>query len=106
MSPIPVTMLDNLLTHDQRSQEIRLNGGSDNIDYTVGAFYFDQYTDYTARVNLNYAVIDFVHGPDPTPATTWAVFGNATWHVTNDFNVSAGVRYSDERVIRKEAKKA
>ena len=96
LSPIPVTMLDNTLTHDQRSQELRLNGSTDSIDYTVGAFYFDQFTDYTARVNLNYAVIDFVHGPDPTPATTWAVFGNATWHLSDRLNVSAGVRYSDE----------
>lgn len=96
LSPIPVTMLDNQLTHNQRSQELRLSGGSNAIDYTVGAFYFDQYTDYVARVNLNYAVIDFVHGPDPTPATTWAVFANATWHTTDRLNISAGVRYSDE----------
>jgi iron complex outermembrane receptor protein len=96
LSPIPVTMLDNTLTHDQRSQELRLSGALDAVDYTVGAFYFDQYTDYTARVNLNYALIDFVHGPDPTPASTWAVFGNATWHLTDRLNVSAGVRYSDE----------
>lgn len=96
LSPIPVTMLDNRLTHDQRSQEIRLTGSSSSFDYTVGAFYFDQYTDYVARVNLNYALIDFVHGPDPTPATTWAVFGNATWHATDRLNISAGVRYSDE----------
>jgi iron complex outermembrane receptor protein len=96
LSPIPVTMLDNLLTHDQRSHEIRLNGSTDAVDYTVGAFFFDQYTDYTARVMLNYAVIDFVHGPDPTPAETWAVFGNATWHISDRLNLSAGVRYSDE----------
>jgi iron complex outermembrane receptor protein len=50
LSPIPVTMLDNTLTHDQTSQELRLNGTTDAIDYTVGAFFFDQYTDYTARV--------------------------------------------------------
>lgn len=96
LSPIPVTMLDNRLTHDQRSQELRLTGSNSSFDYTVGAFYFDQYTDYIARVNLNYALIDFVHGPDPTPATTWAVFGNATWHLNDRINVSAGVRYSDE----------
>jgi iron complex outermembrane receptor protein len=96
VSPIPVTMLDNYLTHDQRSQELRLTGGTDRFDYTVGAFYFDQYTDYAARVDLNYAVIDFVHGPDPTPATTWAVFGNATWHITDALNISVGARYSDE----------
>lgn len=96
LSPIAVTMLDNYLTHDQRSQEVRLTGNVSDFDYTVGAFYFDQYTDYAARVNLPYALLDFVHGPDPTPAETWAIFGNATWHLTDRLNLSAGVRYSDE----------
>lgn len=96
LSPIAVTMLDNYLTHDQRSHEVRLTGNTSDFDYTVGVFYFDQYTDYAARVNLPYAMIDFVHGPDPTPAETTAIFGNATWHLTDRLNVSAGVRYSDE----------
>src|SRR5690606_17173847 len=51
---------------------------------------------YEARVNLPYAALDFIHGPDPTPSTTWALFANGTWQATDQLNLTAGVRYSDE----------
>jgi len=95
-SPIPVTQLDNYLTNWQISQELRLNSSIGDVDYTVGGYYLKQNSTYEARVDLNYALIDFIHGPDPTPAETWAVFANAAWHVTDRLNLTAGVRYSDE----------
>jgi iron complex outermembrane receptor protein len=95
-SPLPVTMLDNRLDHWSLSQELRLNGALEDIDYTLGAFYFKQQNHYEARVVLPYAALDFIHGPDPTPSTTWALFANGTWNVTDQFSLSAGIRYSDE----------
>lgn len=96
-SPIPVTQLDNYLTNWQVTQELRLNGNfGDAVDYTLGGYYLNQDSTYEARVDLNYALIDFKHGPDPTPADTWAVFANATWHATDRLDLTAGVRYSDE----------
>ncbi len=47
-------------------------------------------------MTLNYAMIDFIHGPDPTPSDTKAVFGHAAWNITDRFNLSAGLRYSEE----------
>jgi iron complex outermembrane receptor protein len=47
-------------------------------------------------VTLNYALIDFIHGPDPTPADTTALFAHAAWHLTDAFTLSGGVRYSEE----------
>jgi len=96
-SPVALNQLDNRLDNYQFTQEFRLNGAvSDAIDYTVGAFYLDQDSNYEARVTLNYALIDFIHGPDPTPADTKAVFANVNWNLTDNFNVAAGVRYSEE----------
>lgn len=95
-SPIPVTQLDNYLTNWQVTQELRLNSTIGDVDYTIGGYYLNQDSTYEARVDLNYALIDFKHGPDPTPADTWAVFANATWHVTDRMNITAGLRYSDE----------
>lgn len=96
LSPIPVTQLDNRLDNWQHTQEIRLNGSMGNVDYTIGGFYLDQNSHYEARVDLNYALIDFIHGPDPTPAKTWAVFAHSTWHISDRLDISGGVRYSDE----------
>lgn len=99
-SPVPLSQLDNRLDHRAWSLEMRLNGElfDDLFDYTVGGFYMDQDGEYTARVDLNYAGIDFLHGPDTTPSTSKALFFNGTLHPTDAWNVSGGVRRSwDEK---------
>jgi len=95
-SPVALNQLDNRLDNYQFTQEFRLNGGSDALDWTLGAFYLKQNSHYEARVTLNYALIDFIHGPDPTPADTKAVFAHANWQMTDNFGIEAGVRYSEE----------
>jgi iron complex outermembrane receptor protein len=58
----------------------------------------DQDGEYTARVDLPYAGIDFIHGPDTTPSTSKALFVNATIHPTMDWTISGGLRQSwDEK---------
>ncbi|HTN13444.1 MAG TPA: TonB-dependent receptor [Sphingomonadaceae bacterium] len=100
-SPVPVAQLDNEMRHRAWSQELRLNGklGGDLFEYTLGGFYFDQDGSYTARVDLNYAGIDFVHGPDTTPSTSKAVFFNGTLHPSDAWSISGGIRHSwDEKI--------
>lgn len=99
-SPVPIAQLDNRLDHRAWSQELRLNGGFGDglLDYTLGGFYMDQKGSYTARVDLNYAGIDFLHGPDTTPSTSKALFVNATLHPTEAWSISGGLRRSwDEK---------
>ncbi|MBU6393558.1 MAG: TonB-dependent receptor [Sphingomonadales bacterium] len=95
-SPIPVAQLDNVLRHRAWSQELRLNGSfmDKRIEYTVGGFYFDQNGTYNARVDLNYAGIDFIHGPDSTPSTSKALFFNGTFHITDAWGITGGVRHT------------
>jgi iron complex outermembrane receptor protein len=99
-SPVPLSQLDNRLDHRAWSTELRLNGElfDDRLKYTLGGFYMDQDGEYTARVDLNYAGIDFIHGPDTTPSTSKALFANAEFAITDAWNVSGGVRRSwDEK---------
>jgi len=99
-SPVPIAQLDNRMDHRAWSQELRLNGefGDGLLDYTLGGFYMDQDGSYTARVDLNYAGIDFVHGPDTTPSTSKALFLNATLHPVPNWTISGGLRRSwDEK---------
>ncbi len=99
-SPVPVAQLDNRLDHRAWSQELRLNGefGDGLVEYTVGGFYMDQDGSYTARVDLNYAGIDFIHGPDTTPSTSYALFANATIYPVENWSISGGLRRSwDEK---------
>jgi len=99
-SPVPIAQLDNRLDHRAWSAEVRLNGefGDGLLEYTLGGFYMDQNGEYTARVDLNYAGIDFIHGPDTTPSTSKALFANATLHPTDALSITGGLRRSwDEK---------
>jgi iron complex outermembrane receptor protein len=96
-SPVGVQILLQKQTHHSVSQELRLSGNYGMVlDYTIGGFYLDQDGGLNARVGLPWVGFDFEHGPDSTPATTKAIFGDATWHIVDKLDLSGGVRYSDE----------
>jgi iron complex outermembrane receptor protein len=97
-SPLPSQQLLQTLKHWQWSQELRLNGTTlgDKLDYTLGAFYFEQGGTLEARVDLNYAHIDFIHGPDTTPSKSQAAFIHGAYHLTDATNLSIGARYSED----------
>jgi iron complex outermembrane receptor protein len=117
-SPIGVQLLLQTLHHRQVTQELRLNGKIFNsVDVTIGGFYAHQSGDEEARVDLPYVgagvpyvcvispapcgtvknfAFDFVHGPDTSPSTAKAVFGQADWHIVNGLELVGGIRYSDD----------
>ncbi|MEL7679507.1 hypothetical protein, partial [Elizabethkingia meningoseptica] len=43
--------------------------------------------------------IDFVHGPDTTPSTSKALFFNGTFHITDAWGVTGGVRESWDKKV-------
>ncbi len=98
-SPLEVVLLLQRLEHQQFSQEFRLNGTLANgaVDFTAGAFYFEQDGTLEARVDLPYVALDFIHGPDTTPSTAKALFFTSTWHITDRLNLTGGVRWSDDK---------
>lgn len=99
-SPVPVVTIYQTNTHEQYSQEVRLNGRfGDFADWTVGGFYFKADTDLTGRINLGYVDFDFIHGPDPVETTNWALFANGIFHLTDQLDLSVGLRYSDDEKI-------
>lgn len=78
---------------EQFTQEVRLNGDSGPVTWVLGAFYFHDDKDLGSF--------------DPTPVygfstdatqktESWAIFGQATWAVTDTLNLTAGGRYTDE----------
>jgi len=96
-SPAASQQLLQTLSHWQWSQELRLNGSiGEAFDFTVGGFYFKQDGTLEARVDLNYAGIDFVHGPDPTPSTSQAAFVQGTFHATDKLDFTVGGRYTED----------
>jgi iron complex outermembrane recepter protein len=97
-TPIPLQLLLQHLHHTQKSEELRFNGKWGSLlDYTVGGFWFDQDTAEDARVDIPYAALDFIHGPDLVPATTWALFAHGIFHIGEKANLALGIRYTDEK---------
>lgn len=95
-TPLANQQLAQIMVNNQWSQELRLNGKALNgkLEYTLGGFYFTRTGYLTGRIDLNYAGIDFIHGPDSTPAKNKALFANGTFHITDALNLTAGVRES------------
>ena len=98
-SPIPSQQLLQTLHHHQWSEEVRLNGSlfDNKLEFTTGGFWFEQGGTLHARVDLNYAGIDFIHGPDTTPSSSKAAFLHAEFHVTDKLNITGGIRYTKDK---------
>jgi iron complex outermembrane receptor protein len=80
------------------TQELRLNGEMfDVVNWTLGAFYLDQRSNYATFQDLRYAPIPLqFQGDDPVNADTKAVFGAISWEIVEDLTFNGGLRYTEE----------
>ncbi|MDP2714163.1 TonB-dependent receptor [Rheinheimera sp.] len=87
----PSNTMDELRNLKQHTQEIRLASDTSNaLSWQVGGFYFDS----TFGVNTVGGVIDpamVFHGNN-----SWALFGQGTYQIDSKWNVTAGIRYTDD----------
>lgn len=93
-----VTIVDDAGT-DKFTQEIRVGGKAGPFDWRAGLFYTDEDGHIDQRLDLfdptgaHEAVAYDGQGPMTYKET--AIFADATWHVTPQFDVQAGVRYAE-----------
>jgi iron complex outermembrane receptor protein len=82
---------------DQLTQEFRLASQTDGpLSWQIGAFYFDSDLEVTTD---SFASFGFVSNQDTIikqENETWAVFGQASYDVTDRLTLTAGVRYTDD----------
>ena len=91
--PFPAETQDSVDDLDQFTQELRLASNFDGpFNWTLGFYYFDS----------DFEVSTF--GPGFPPLTTvthgnesWAFFGQGTYDVSDRLNITAGVRYTDDK---------
>lgn len=85
-------------THRQFTQELRLNGSLGKwVDYTVGGFHLDSRANYDGRVDAPvFGLTDFVQA-DLVKAQSNAGFLHAVLHATDRFNLTGGLRYTEEK---------
>lgn len=89
--PFTAVTQDKLNDLEQTTQEFRLaSNGDDALSWQVGAFYYDS--------SFNVTSIDGFFGATTVfhENTTWAVFGQSTYEVSDKLTVTAGLRYTDD----------
>lgn len=79
---------------DQISQEFRLSSQSENLDWTAGAYYLKEDADWIINVRVATLFSQIIQSQIETE--TKALFGQGTYHFSDLFAATAGVRYSEE----------
>ena len=88
---------------DKYSQELRFAGtAGEMFDWIVGGFYTHEDASYTIDTNATNPATGEIYGVpikwrDSLDYDEWAVFGNVTMRLTEQFDVQFGGRYSENR---------
>lgn len=91
---------DNDLNWDKVSQEVRLvSGGSNTLDWLIGAFYTHETSDNDSvlrpyDLSGQPAATNIFNTFRPSRYEEYAAFGDLTWHLTDKFDVTGGIRHS------------
>lgn len=90
--PFPADTQDSIDDLDQFTQELRIASNGENIfDWQVGFFYFD--TDFqVSTVGSAFPPLTTVNHENES----WAIFGQASYDVTDRFTLTGGVRYTED----------
>ncbi|MDC0598530.1 TonB-dependent receptor [Gammaproteobacteria bacterium] len=98
-SPLPINHTWDTAKHEQFTQEFQLTGLSlnESLDWAVGAFWYNA-TDSNANIGtLAPGPISSLDGFDKQDSENWAVFAHGTYAIDERLNVTAGIRYTDDR---------
>ena len=86
----------------QFSQELRLQGENDKLQWDAGLYYFDLDTDGNQALSGPIAGFFIAPGTNSTSTsfdtttTSWAVFGQVEYRVTDAVSLIGGLRYTDD----------
>ncbi|MGN6821048.1 MAG: TonB-dependent receptor [Sphingomonas sp.] len=81
------------------TQEVRLASKPGTVEWLVGAFYTREISSNAQAVdaldaNLALIPVDLAHVNLPSVYREYAFFGDLTWHLTDKFDMTGGVRYA------------
>ncbi|WP_430391686.1 TonB-dependent receptor [Dyella sp. 20L07] len=98
VTPFPSETADALPHDRQITQEFRLaSNPQDRLNWQVGAYYFNEdiaIVNYDYNTLNNHALDGYAQQRQTTKA--WALFGSTDYHITDDFDVRAGARWSHD----------
>ena len=81
----------------QTTGELRLQGKLGKLaDLTVGAFYFSDRVNLGSQLDASDLVRTIIGTDYRQKRESWALFGEADWHLTPDVTLTTGLRYTHE----------
>jgi iron complex outermembrane receptor protein len=83
--------------HSQFTQEVRLTGTTGQLDWALGGFYYDAHDSNRGHSSLYPSFIYQQDALDRQNTNNWAVFAHGTWHATEQFSITGGLRYTDDQ---------
>lgn len=87
---------DTQSDYEQFSQEFNLIGSTDSLDYVLGFYYFQDDAEFGRRAVFA-APLNGTGGQFYDNSTeAWALFGQATWNMNEQWALTLGVRYTEE----------
>ncbi|MEN7536710.1 TonB-dependent receptor [Aurantiacibacter flavus] len=105
--PALVINFDNTNSFEQFSQELRLSGSADFMNWQVGAYYLDM--DMLGTITLQGvpvlglaldvngdAVDPIINQTYGINSENWSVFGQADFFISDELTFTAGLRYSED----------
>lgn len=87
----------------QFSQELRLSGASDQLNWVIGGYFFSEKIQSEQYIDF---FVDFYNPGDPRPGVTYdgtqktkayALFGQAEYEIADGLTLTVGGRYSHEK---------
>lgn len=98
-TPFGISGTVNRQRYHQFTQEMRLNGSIGSlVDWTVGGFYFrgKGYLNTYNIISPGLPNETVFLADDYIPTTSKSAFAHAIWHVTDRFNLTGGIRYTND----------
>lgn len=98
-TPFP-GFLDVLLTQftNTFTQEFRLSSSADNVDWIAGAYFLSEESGYepTRISGVALSPLDTLTDLNQQDTTSWALFAQADYNLSEDTTLTAGLRYTED----------
>jgi iron complex outermembrane receptor protein len=95
--PLPAAWAYNLVAHRQFTQEFRLTGNAfGQLDWAAGAFYYRGISTNQGEIDVQVVGLPPFQQNSPAITQNEALFGQVTEHITDQLDLTAGVRATHE----------
>ena len=82
--------------YEQESHEIQVVGTSGDFDWSVGAYHWEDFGEFRNLQNPTYALASSQSRGFDVGGEALSVFAETTWHASDKWDFTAGLRYNDE----------